>query len=150
MYTVRIKRDEATSKYTAGKLFVAGLYFCDTLEDPCRDLNHNGRFDGGETKVPGDTCIPQGTFRVTFETTTLAIGKQAVGGKIPLVHDVPDFTSIRIHSGNTPADTRGCVLLGRRDAPGHIADSLKTTLAFYEKVNYEPFLLIIEDNFELD
>ena len=46
------------SDYTIGKMYVNDAYFCDTLEDTNRDLNKNGRFDNGETKVYGRTCIP--------------------------------------------------------------------------------------------
>ncbi|MCD8286208.1 MAG: DUF5675 family protein [Clostridia bacterium] len=149
MKTVEIRRQEAGEDYVAGKLFIAGCYFCDTLEDRCRDLNHNGRFDNGERKVYGETAIPCGIYDVTFETTTLGIGKRAKGGLIPLVHDVPDFTGIRIHQGNTPKDTSGCILLGVKSGYGKIINSTDTCLRFYDAVGYEPFKLVISDDFEL-
>ena len=31
--------------YSIGKLYIDGIYFCDTLEDTVRDINHNGKFD---------------------------------------------------------------------------------------------------------
>ena len=33
--------------YSIGKLYIDGIYFCDTLEDTVRDINHNGKFDNG-------------------------------------------------------------------------------------------------------
>ncbi len=142
---VEIRRIVFNGKYTEGKLYIGNEYFCDTLEDPCRDDNHNGWFDGGETKVAGDTCIPCGTYKVTFEATTLGLARRAKGGLIPLLHDVPSFTSVRIHQGNTTKDTRGCILLGRRDAMGHVADSTDTCLAFFGRMDYSPFELTIRD-----
>ncbi len=36
--------------YTIGKLYVNGVYWCDTIEDKCRDDNKNGKFGNGEVK----------------------------------------------------------------------------------------------------
>ena len=41
--------------YTIGKLYVDGVYFCDTLEDKVRDINKNGIFDNGETHIKDKT-----------------------------------------------------------------------------------------------
>ena len=36
-------------------------------------------------------------------------------GYVPAVLNVPGFTDILIHAGNSDKDTRGCILVGRRD-----------------------------------
>ena len=41
--------------YTIGRLFVDRKYFCDTLEDCCRDLDK-------EEKVMNETAIQEGTY----------------------------------------------------------------------------------------
>ena len=46
-----LKRIALRDTYTIGKLYIDGVYFCDTLEDKVRDLNKNGKFDNGEIKV---------------------------------------------------------------------------------------------------
>ena len=52
--------------YTIGKLFINGVYFCDTIEDRNRDLNHDGDLnDDGEGKVYSETCIPFGKSEPT-------------------------------------------------------------------------------------
>ena len=61
---ILIKRINLQPDYTEGKLYLNGVYYCDTLEDPNRDLNKNGVFDNGEQKVYGNTCIPYGTYKV--------------------------------------------------------------------------------------
>ena len=61
---LRLERKYFKEDYTIGNLYVDGEFFSNTLEDKNRDLNKNGRFDNGEAKVYGQTCIPFGTYRI--------------------------------------------------------------------------------------
>lgn len=91
---------------TIGRLFIDEVYFCDTLEDCNRDINHNGVFDNSERKIYGETCIPFGEYKV--EVTYSPKFKR----KLPILLDVPNFEGIRIHRGNDIKDTLGCILVG--------------------------------------
>jgi len=93
---IEVKRFEFKDTHTTGKLYVNGIYECFTLEDTVR----NG------TKVIGKTAIPIGTYKLIIDASTRF--KQ----DMPHILDVPDFTGVRIHAGNTSADTDGCILLG--------------------------------------
>jgi len=93
---IEVKRFEFKDTHTVGKMYVDGVYECYTLEDAVR----NG------TKVIGKTAIPIGTYKVIIDASTRF--KQ----DMPHILDVPDFTGVRIHAGNTSADTDGCILLG--------------------------------------
>ena len=84
-------------KYTTGDLLIDGAWFCRVCEDRMRDFGQ---------KVPGETCIPVGRYRVT-----LTMSKR-FGVVMPEIHDVPDYLGVRIHWGNTAADTAGCLLVG--------------------------------------
>ena len=93
---IEVKRFEFKDTHTVGKMYVDGIYECYTLEDAVR----NG------TKVLGKTAIPIGTYKLIVDASVRF--KQ----DMPHILDVPDFTGVRIHAGNTSADTDGCILLG--------------------------------------
>ena len=115
---LRIDRLYMKPSYTIGKLYVDGQYFCDTLEDAVRDV-----------KIAGKTAIPAGTYKVitSFSNRFCKIMPEILG--------VPNFTGVRIHSGNTAADTAGCVLVGENKITGGLirsrffASALTTLLA---------------------
>ena len=93
---IEVKRFEFKDTHTVGKMYVDGIYECYTLEDAVR----NG------TKIIGKTAIPIGEYKLIIDASTRF--KQ----DMPHILDVPDFTGVRIHAGNTSADTDGCILLG--------------------------------------
>jgi hypothetical protein len=74
-----------------------------TLEDPVREIPGQSV---SSWKIAGNTAIPAGQYRVAI---TLS---QRFGRRMPILHDVNGFEGIRIHSGNTAADTAGCLLVG--------------------------------------
>lgn len=92
------RRFEYGTNYTISRLYVNGVYECYVLEDVVR---------GPGIKVPGQTAIPAGTYNVIIDFS------DHFGRDFPHILDVPMFDGIRIHSGNTDADTEGCLLLGQ-------------------------------------
>lgn len=82
---------------TIGKMYIDGIDMCYTLEDVVRP-------DG--VKVYGETAIPAGRYRVIVNRSN------RFQCDMPLILDVPAFSGVRIHPGNTAADTHGCILVG--------------------------------------
>jgi len=92
-------------------------FLCNTLEDKYRDLTK-------EAKVPGETCIPNGTYSIKMEYSP------HFNRLMPHIQNVPFFSYIMIHPGNTDADTSGCVLVGDNKEPGKVLDSVKSFTKF--------------------
>ncbi len=97
---LRLFRDYFADDYTLGKLFLDDEFLGYTCEDSDRRLE-----EGGE-KIHGKTAIPRGRYKVV---TSLSNRFKRV---MPEVLSVPGFSGVRIHAGNTSADTEGCPLLG--------------------------------------
>lgn len=104
---LKVVRDTYTKNSTQGRLYINGTFFCDTLEDVCRDLNKDGDLDDkGETKIAGETAIPSGSYKMIVNVS------ERFKILMPLLVKVKDFEGVRIHAGNTKDDTHGCILVG--------------------------------------
>ena len=119
-----LKRVAKRKDYTIGRLYkseevvaeypdstISPLYLCDTLEPTWRDYKNGGR------KIPGRSAIPEGRYLVLI--TWSPKFKQW----LPLLWNVPKFTGVRIHAGNTAKDTEGCILVGKNQHVGSLVDS---------------------------
>lgn len=93
---LQLVREIAADHCTVGKLLIEMQFKWWTLEDRL----HDG------PKIPGDTCIPAGTYQIVITPSA------RFNRPLPLLLNVPNFTGIRIHPGNTQADTKGCILVG--------------------------------------
>jgi hypothetical protein len=107
---LRVVREPTIAGCTFGALYINDRWQCWTLEDAIREpAGHVGPWtaDGvKEWKAPGQTAIPAGTYAVRM---TLSQRFQQV---LPEIVDVAGFAGVRLHAGNTAADTEGCLLVG--------------------------------------
>lgn len=117
---LRVERRWPKAEYTVGILYVGGQRFCETLENAVRDR-----------KIPGITAIPAGTYVLDMGTVSPKFASRSwgrlYGGIVPWLRDVPGYERILIHPGNSaPADTSGCILVGRNREVGRLVDSQAT------------------------
>jgi hypothetical protein len=73
-------------------------------------------------KVPHETAIPTGVYKVIVN---LSPAKKRM---LPRLLDVPGFSGILIHRGNTKSDSSGCILVGENKVKGKVINS-----TLYEK-----------------
>lgn len=94
---LNVVRNEFSDNTTLGELYVNGKFFCYTIEDTLRSKG---------LKIPKVTCICDGIYNVVLSMSN------RFKRMLPLVQDVPQFTGIRFHGGNTAKDSEGCIILG--------------------------------------
>lgn len=112
MIKLILTRTARRSDYTIGRLEEEdGTKICDTLEPTWRD------YRGGEKKVKGHSAVPEGTYPVVVTRSP------RFRRFLPLLVGVPGFEGVRIHAGNSPKDTQGCVLVGRNLQKGRLSGS---------------------------
>lgn len=91
-HTPNIKGD----RNIIGDLHINGKFFCHTLEDEIRP-------DG--VKVYGKTAIDAGKYHLNLTMSN------RFKRLMPLLVDVPNFSGVRLHGGNTSKDSHGCPLI---------------------------------------
>lgn len=133
---ITIKRIFKGDKYTIGKLYVNGIYECDTLEDTDRGLTQDMPLSNIQSKkLYGETAIPTGTYKIDMNTVSPKFKDRSwakfCGGKLPRLIDVPGYSGVLIHVGNKPVDTLGCILVGDNKIKGQVINSTSTFQELY-------------------
>jgi Family of unknown function (DUF5675) len=114
---LKLVRTDLTSQSTVGELYVDGKFECYTLEDVVRPV-----------KIKGMTAISAGVYEVVISHSA------RFQRLLPLLLNVPNFDGIRIHAGNTAADTEGCLLVGQGKASNAISGSRNAFNALFAKL----------------
>lgn len=118
MHEIKVERLWKKPGYTIGRVYLDGVFLCNSLEDTDRGLTTQmSEQQIAGIKIMARTAIPAGTY--TVKMTRSPRFKRVM----PEVLFVPGFTGVRIHSGNTADDTEGCILLGDNTAVGRLTNS---------------------------
>jgi len=90
---------------TLGLMFLQGKFFAYTLEDTHQD-----------EKIHGNTRIPQGIYPLELNRNVTGL-TQTYRNRFSWfdfhieIKDIPNFSLVYIHIGNTHVDTMGCILI---------------------------------------
>jgi len=95
---ITLTRLNYTNESTGGVMCLGDRFFAYTLEDRL----HDG------PKEFGRTAIPAGRYRLVINMS------ERFKKRMPLLLGVPGFSGVRIHGGNTAADTLGCILVAEK------------------------------------
>lgn len=126
---LELTRSVKTNKSTIGELTVNGVFECFILEDKDRGLRKDMPISELIVmKIKTRTAIPTGRYEIVVSFS------DKFQKMLPLLLDVPAFAGIRIHPGNTDANTEGCLLPGKTKFPDMIGSSRVAFTALFDKI----------------
>ncbi|MEO7766901.1 MAG: DUF5675 family protein [Ferruginibacter sp.] len=124
---LKLIRSVFTPDSTFGKLSINGLFYAFTCEDTVRHMGGDCR-----KKVQNKTAIDAGNYEVVLSFSN------HFQRYLPLLLNVRCFEGIRIHGGNTAADSEGCILIGAegnmKDHIGNCASKVRSLVAALKAV----------------
>lgn len=126
---LKLERKWKKEKYTIGNLYVNGVFFSNVLEDTVRGLRQDMTPEEiQKIKIHGQTAIPSGRYEIRV-TLSARFRRQ-----LPVLLNVPGYAGVRIHPGNTDANTEGCLLPGKNDRVGQVSNSRATMAALQKQI----------------
>ena len=138
-----IKRTITRNNYTLGELYIDGQFFCSTLEDKDRGLTQSMSVEQIKSmKVPGETAIPKGTYKVTLDIVSPKFSKypfymEVCEGKLPRLIDVKGYEGVLIHVANgikRDALLQGCIGIGNLSSEEYLMNGKQVFTEFYNRI----------------
>ena len=114
---ITLQREPSNTQSTIGELDIDGVFECFTCEDVVRPV-----------KIKGETAIPAGRYQVVVTMSN------RFKRDLPLLLNVPGFEGVRIHTGNTAADTEGCILVGQELGDRSVLNSKAAFAHLFPKI----------------
>lgn len=124
-----LKRIYNCKDYCIGHLYVDGIFVCDTIEDVDRGLDNSMSLtEILNKKVKHETAIPTGTYDILMNVVSPKYSNSAYyllicKGKVPRLDNVKGYSGVLIHTGNTAADSSGCIIVGYNKVKGKVINS---------------------------
>lgn len=126
--------------YTVGQLSIDGCYLCNTLEP--EDFGWGSWTDLAvifDRKAVSPAAIPTGKYLVGFRVKSAKFRadtryQELCFGCPPRLFQVPAYSGVLFHAGNTAYDTQGCILLGYYTGNGRLIKSWEAFSEFYRTI----------------
>lgn len=112
-----INRKKSTENSTISELYIDSMFQCYILELPVMS-----------EPLPGRCAIPAGTYEIVIQWSP-----HFNRYNMRLVN-VPGFEGVEIHTGNTPADTEGCLIVGTIQSPDYVGNSTLAYTILWSKI----------------
>jgi hypothetical protein len=126
---LKVVRKTFTQESTIGELYVNDVFQCFIIEDVDRGLDSKMSVEEiNKKKVFAKTSIPTGRYEIAI-TYSNRFQKY-----LPLLLNVPGFEGVRIHPGNTSADTEGCLLPGVEKSKDFVGQSKAAFASLFAKL----------------
>ena len=138
-----VKRTALRSSYTLGELYIDGQFFCSTLEDLDRGLTQDMPLNLIKSlKIPGETAIPKGTYKVTLDVVSPKFSKypfymKVCEGKLPRLIDVKGYEGVLIHvADGIKRDVllQGCIGIGNLSSEEYLINGKQVFTEFYNRI----------------
>lgn len=131
---IRIYRKFKKDTYTIGKMYINGIYFCDTCEDKDRGLDQSmPETTIKKLKVYGKTAIPIGVYDVIpCAAFSRKSWSKKYNCKMPLISMTKGFVGVFVHPANTAEELLGCIAVGENKAKGKVLNSVNTFCALMD------------------
>lgn len=153
-----VDRKWKKEKYTIGKLYIDGVYFCNTLEDKDRELHQGMPIETIlSSKIYGETAIPTGKYKINLDIVSPKFSEypfymKVCKGKLPRLINVKGFEGILLHvmDGYKGADlSYGCIGVGDNKIKGGLINGKERFKQLYDKLlqaknNNEPIEIVIK------
>lgn len=135
-----VKRIAKKPDYTIGRVYVNGVYLCDSIEDKDRGLKQSMTLgEIRKIKVAKQTAIPSGNYELTLHVKSPTFSQKAFyknycDGYVPRILNVPGFDGILMHCGSTQNSSAGCIILGYNTVVGRVTNSETAYKIFYSNL----------------
>lgn len=133
---IEVIRNTFTDKSTISDVFIDGEHECFILEDKDRGLIDAWPIEQiNKSKIFGITCIPYGHYKVIVTKSERFSKLRGHDVYLPLLLNVKGFEGVRIHSGNRPEDTEGCLITGTDKGIDVVNNSVTAFIKLNDKIN---------------
>lgn len=131
-----LERKDFTDKSAISDVSIDGVHECFVIEDKDRGLDATMKIDEiNKLKIFGVTAIPYGRYKIVITRSNRFSKAAGHDVYLPELLKVPGYEGVRIHTGNKPEDSEGCLLPGTTKGLNQVLNSKTAFIKLNEKIN---------------